>query len=48
MAITGERRGRDKLGVWDQQIQATANKTKKQKSPIAHYWELYSVSCNNL
>ena len=48
MATTGVRRGRDKLEVWDQQIQATAHKTNKQQSPIAQHRELYSVSCNNL
>ena len=43
-----ERRGKDKLGVWDQQIQTTTYKTDKQQGPTAWHRELYSISCNNL
>ena len=35
--------GRDKLGVWDQQIQTTID--KQQGSTVQHR-ELYSISCN--
>ena len=35
--------GRDKLGIWDQQIQTTMYKIDKQ-SPTVQHRELYSVS----
>ena len=38
--------GRDKLRVWDQQIQTTMYKIHKQQGPTAQHRELYSVSCN--
>ena len=31
--VTKWERGRDKLGVWDQQIQTTIYKTDKQQGP---------------
>ena len=37
---------RDKLGVWDQQIQTTIYKTDKQQGSTVQYPELYSISCN--
>ena len=52
----GERTwGRDKLEVWDQQIQTTIYKTDKKQGPTIHYIlyttihhrELYSISCDN-
>ena len=41
----GERR-RDKLGVWDQQIQTTMYKIGNQQGPTVWHGELYSISCN--
>ena len=40
----GKGKGRDKLGVWDQQIQATIYKIDKQQGPSVQHRELYSVS----
>ena len=37
--------GRDKVGVWDQQIQATVYEIDKQ-GPTVQHRELYSISCN--
>ena len=37
--------GRDKLGVWDQQIQTSVYKIDKQ-GPTVQHRELYSISCN--
>ena len=48
MVTKGERVGRDKLGVWDEQIQATIYKINKQQGPTAQHRELYSIPCNNL
>ena len=42
------RGGKDKLGVWNQQIQTTIYKRDKQQGPTVEHRELYSVSCNNL
>ena len=42
---TGEQR--DKLGVWDQQMQTTIYKTDKQGHTIKHR-ELQSISYNKL
>ena len=36
---------RDKLEVWDQQIQTTIYKIDKQKGPTAQQRELYLISC---
>ena len=41
-------RGRDKLGVWDLQIQTTIYKIDKQQGPTVQHRELYSVPRNNL
>ena len=41
-------KGKDKLGVWDQQIQSTTYKIDKHQGPIIWHRELYSMSCNNL
>ena len=41
-------KGRDKLGVWDEQIQTTIYKTDKQQGLAVQHRELYSISCNNL
>ena len=38
--------GRDKLGVWDQQIQTTI--LNKQQGPTVQHRELYSISYNKL
>ena len=40
--------GRDKSGVWDQQIPTTIYKTDKQQGPTVQHREIYSISCNNL
>ena len=40
--------GRDKLGVWNQQIQTNIYKTDKQQGPSVQHRVLYSISCNNL
>ena len=48
MVTKGERVGRDKLGVWDEQIQATIYKINKQQGPTAQHRELYSILCNYL
>ena len=42
----GYKRERDKLGVWDQQIQTTIYKIDKQQGPAVQHRELYSISCN--
>ena len=39
---------RDKLGVWDQQIQNTIYKIAKQQGPTVQHREPYSISCNKL
>ena len=38
----------DKLGVWDQDINAIMYKIDKQQGPTVQHMELYSVSSNNL
>ena len=43
----GKGGGRDKLGVWDQQIHTTIDKIDKQQGPTIQHRELYSISCNN-
>ena len=40
--------GRDKLGVWDEQIHTTAYKIDNQQGPTVQHRELYSIPCNNL
>ena len=40
--------GRDKLGVWGQQIHTTVYKIDKQQGPTVQHRELYSISYNNL
>ena len=42
----GKAEGRDKLGVWDQEIQAIIYKINKQKGPTLQHRALYSKSCN--
>ena len=37
---------REKLGVWDQQMQATIYKTDKQQALTVQDRELYSISSN--
>ena len=44
----GKELGRDKLGIWDEQIHATTCKTDKQQGLSVQYRELYSIPCNNL
>ena len=45
MATKGERGwGREKLGVWDWQIQTTIYKIDKKQSPTVQHGKLYSVS----
>ena len=47
MATKGKRgQGRDKLGVWDSQVQTTICKIHKQPGPSVWHRELYSISCN--
>ena len=47
LVTKGERGwGKDKLGVWDQQIQTTICKINKQQGPTVQHKELYSISCN--
>ena len=38
---------RDKLGVWDQQMQTTIYKIDKQQGPNVQSKELYSISYSN-
>ena len=40
--------GRDKLGIWYQQILTTVYKIDNQQGPTIQHRELYSISCNNL
>ena len=37
MVTKGEKRGRDKLGVWDQQIHTTMYKIDKQQGPTKQH-----------
>ena len=39
---------RDRLGVWDQQIQTTMYKADKQQGPIVYHRELCPISCNKV
>ena len=39
---------RDKLGVWDQQIQTARYKIDMQHGPTVQHKELYSIYCSNL
>ena len=48
MVTKGESSGRDKLGVWDEQIHTTVYKIDEQQGPTVYHRELYSISCNNL
>ena len=48
LVTKGRKGGRDKLGVWDQQIQTTIHKIDKQQGFTVQHRELYSISCNNL
>ena len=36
-----EKRGRDKLGIWDSQIHTTIYKIDKQQGPTVRHRELY-------
>ena len=38
--------GRDKLGVWDQQIHTTIYKIDKQQGPTVQHRELQSILCS--
>ena len=44
----GKGRGRDKLGIWNQQIQSTIYKINRQEGSTIHHRELYSISYNKL
>ena len=47
MVPEGQRGGRNKLGIWDQQIHTTTHKTDKQQGPIAGNYNQYLViNCN--
>ena len=47
MIINGERGWeRDKLGVWDQQIQTTTCKTDKQRTPTGQHKEVFQYPIN--
>ena len=39
--------GRDKLGVWDEQIHSTIYRIDKQQGPTVQYRELYLVKTYN-
>ena len=48
MGTKGERSwGRDKLGVWDQQIQSTICKIDKKQGPSVQHREPYSILINH-
>ena len=47
MDTKGKGGKRNKVGVWNQQIQTTVYKIDKQ-GPTVQHKELYSLSCNNL
>ena len=38
--------GRERLGVWDQQMQTIMYRMDKQQDPRAHHREVYSTSCD--
>ena len=38
--------GRDKLGVWGQQMQTVMYRMDNQQGPTAQHRELYSISCD--
>ena len=40
--------GRDKLGIWNEQIDTTIYKKDNQEGPTVQHRRLYSVACNNL
>ena len=40
------KRGRDNLGVWDQQTHTAVYKTDKQQGPIVQHMKLYSIFLN--
>ena len=42
----GGGRGREGLGVWDQQMQTSIYRMDKQQGPTAEHRELYSISCD--
>ena len=42
---SGKVRGRDKLGVWDQQIHTTIYKIDNQQGPTVWHRHLDSISC---
>ena len=44
----GNTGGKDKLGVWDQQIHTTIYKIDNQEGPTVQHRDLYSIYCNNL
>ena len=46
IATKWERGGRNKLEVWDQQIQTTICKMGKQQGNTVQHRKLYSISCN--
>ena len=46
LRVTKGDSGRDKLGVWYQQIQTTIYKIDKQQGPTVQHRELYSIPCN--
>ena len=41
----GEGQGRDRLGVWDQQMQTVIYRVYKQ-GPTVQHGEVYSISCD--
>ena len=48
MVTKGERRwGRDKLRVWNQQIQTSIYNIDKQQGPTVQHREMYSISYKN-
>ena len=42
----GERVGRGRLGVWDQQTKTIIQRMDKQQGPTVQHREMYSIPCN--
>ena len=38
--------GRERLGVWDQQMQISIHRMDKQQGPTVQHRELYAISCD--
>ena len=42
----GKAEGRDKLGVWDQEIQTIIYTINEQQGPTLQHRAIYSITCN--